>query len=71
MIKLCKFCKLIKKLIILCIGGAEQKCVKDYGNLPGKAQCAEKKEFIDFFKSKQIEYISAIVFYLWSVVHLF
>ena len=36
-----KYCEIprlySKKLIILCIGGAEHKCIKDYGNLPGKS----------------------------------
>ena len=48
-----------KKLIILCMGGAEKKCREEYGNLPGEKCSLEKKEFIDFFKSKKIEYIGA------------
>lgn len=48
-----------KKLIILCIGGAENVCRKQYGNLNGSKCSSHKQEFITFFKSKQIEFIGA------------
>lgn len=48
-----------KKLFILCMGGAEKKCREEYGNLSGEKCSPEKKEFIDFFASKQIEFIGA------------
>jgi len=48
-----------KPLKILCIGNAEKISRENYGNLPGEKCCPEKKLFIDFFKSQQIEYIAA------------
>lgn len=48
-----------KKLIILSIGGAEKRCREEYGNLPGEKCHIEEQEFIDFYKSKQIEFRSA------------
>ena len=48
-----------KKLIILCMGGAEKRCREDYGNLLGIKCSPEKKEFIDFFNLKQIEFTGA------------
>jgi hypothetical protein len=48
-----------KPLKILCIGNAEKISRENYGNLPGTKCCPEKKIFIDFFKSQQIEYIPA------------
>jgi hypothetical protein len=47
-----------KKLVIICIGGAEKICREKYGNL-GKEQSQAKKRFLDFFKNAQIEYIGA------------
>ena len=46
-----------KKLIIICIGGAEKACREEYGNLEGNKCSTEKNEFLEFFKSKKIEYI--------------
>lgn len=48
-----------KPLNIICIGGAEKICREQYGNLPGNKCGIQKKKFIEFFKSNQIEYIGA------------
>jgi hypothetical protein len=48
-----------RPLKIVCIGGAEKKCRDVYGILPGPKCTPEKKERIDFDRSKQIEYIGA------------
>jgi hypothetical protein len=48
-----------KPLRILCLGGAEKECREEYGNLPGAKQNEEKKAFLDFYKSKGIEYVAA------------
>jgi hypothetical protein len=48
-----------KPLKILCIGGAEQVCREQYGNLPGQKCSRQKKIFLDFFKENRIEYIGA------------
>ena len=48
-----------KRLIIVCMGGAEQLCREQYGNLVGVKCSPEKKIFIDFYKSQGIEYIGA------------
>ena len=48
-----------KGLRILCIGGAEKVCREIYGNLPGPKMSAEKKEIIDFYRLKNMEYVGA------------
>ncbi len=48
-----------KPLRILCMGGAEKAAREEYGNLPGLKMSEDKKEFIDFFKAKQIEFVGA------------
>lgn len=48
-----------KKLLIVCIGGAEKICRESYGNLPGRKCTEEKQHFIDFFKNNGIEYVGA------------
>lgn len=48
-----------KPLKILCMGGAEKICREQYGNLPGPKMSVEKKEVIEFYKQKNIEYIGA------------
>ena len=48
-----------KKLIILCLGGAEKWCREQYGNLPGDKSSPQKQFILDAFKSLQIEYIGA------------
>lgn len=46
-----------KPLKILCIGGAERVCRKEYGNLTGKKCSFQKRKFLTFFKNNQIEYV--------------
>ena len=41
------------------MGGAEQLCREQYGNLAGDKGSPEKKIFIDFYKSQGSEYIGA------------
>jgi hypothetical protein len=48
-----------KPLKIVCIGGAEKDCREQYGNLPGAKCTAQKKEFIEFYAEKRIEYVGA------------
>lgn len=48
-----------KPLKIVCLGGAEKAAREDYGSLPGIKCVEEKVEFLEFFKSKNIEYIGA------------
>ena len=48
-----------KKLIILCMGGAEQICREQYGNLLGNKCSPQKQVLLDAFKSLQIEYVGA------------
>jgi hypothetical protein len=48
-----------KPLKIFCVGGAEKKSRENYGNLSGEKCTDKKKEFIEFFKKNQIEYIGA------------
>jgi len=48
-----------KRLIIVCIGGAEAVCRTSYGNLEGPKCTEEKREFLEFFKKKGIEYSAA------------
>ena len=48
-----------KPLRIVCLGGAEKACRDQYGNLPGAKLSEEKKAFLDFYKSKGIEYVGA------------
>jgi hypothetical protein len=48
-----------KSLKIVCIGGAEQVCRENYGNLPGLKCSIQKKKFLDFFRENKIEYIGA------------
>jgi hypothetical protein len=48
-----------KTLRILCIGGAEQVCRERYGNLNGIKCSPFKQEFLDFYRSKKIEYVAA------------
>jgi hypothetical protein len=48
-----------KPLVILCMGGAEQLCRGQYGNLPGVKCSPQKQRFLDFFKENRIEYIGA------------
>jgi hypothetical protein len=43
----------------VCIGGAEKDCREQYGNLPGAKCTAQKKEFIEFYAEKRIEYVGA------------
>lgn len=47
-----------KPLKILCIAGAEKICRDNYGIL-GDSQSDNKKTVLEFYKSKQIEYIGA------------
>jgi hypothetical protein len=46
-----------KPLTILCIGGAEKACREQYGNLEGNQCSPLKQEFLEFYRSKKIEYI--------------
>lgn len=46
-----------KPLQIYCLGGAEQASREQYGNLPGIKMSENKKEFLNFFKEKKIEFI--------------
>ncbi len=48
-----------KPLQILCMGGAEQVCRKQYGNLEGVKCSPQKKKFLEFFQSCGITYIGA------------
>lgn len=48
-----------KPLKIVCMGAAEQLCRTQYGNLFGEKTSKQKKEFLNFFKEKGIEYIGA------------
>ena len=48
-----------KPLKILCIGGAEKVCRERYGNLTGTKCSTLKQEFLEFYRSKKIEYIAA------------
>jgi hypothetical protein len=48
-----------KPLKILCMGGAEKAAREQYGNLPGEKCSAQKLEFLEFYKKKQIEFIGA------------
>jgi hypothetical protein len=48
-----------KPLKILCMGGAEQLCRNQYGNLPGSKCTPQKQKFLDFFKDNQIEFVAA------------
>ena len=48
-----------KPLRIIVLGGAEKECREEYGNLPGEKCSEEKKAFLEFFKSRQIEYVAA------------
>lgn len=48
-----------KKLIILCMGGAEKLCREQYGNLPGDKCSPQKQVILDTFKSLGIEYMGA------------
>ena len=49
-----------KPLKILCMAGAERVCREQYGNLEG-VKCSDiKREFIEFYKSKGIEYVGAV-----------
>lgn len=57
-----------KPLKILCMGGAEQICRNQYGNLPGPLCSPEKKEVLDFYKSKGVEYVAATEL-LKSILH--
>ncbi len=48
-----------KPLRILCMGGAEKSCKDQYGIFEGPKCSPKKKEFLDFYKSHQIEYVPA------------
>ena len=48
-----------KKLVILCIGGAEKVCREQYGNLPGDKCTPQKQSLLDEYKMRKIEYIGA------------
>ena len=48
-----------KPLKIICLGGAEDICRRQYGNLPGEKCSPQKKKFLDFFRENRIEYIGA------------
>ena len=48
-----------KMLKIVCIGGAEQMCVEEYGILSDRMITRQKQKFIDFYKENRIEYIGA------------
>ena len=48
-----------KKLLIVCMGGAEKLCREQYGNLPGNKSSPQKKVILDAFKSLRIEYVGA------------
>jgi hypothetical protein len=57
-----------KPLRIVCLGGAEKACREQYGSLPGGKCSEEKKAFLDFYKSKGIEYVAATEL-LKSILH--
>jgi len=46
-----------KPLKILCIGGAEKACREQYGNLPGPKLSLIKKNILDLYRERGIEYI--------------
>lgn len=48
-----------KPLHILCLGCAEKLARDSYGLLPGPKCSAEKKDLLDYYKSKQTEYVAA------------
>ncbi len=48
-----------KPLRILCMGGAEKVCRTSYGNLAGARCSPQKRRFLDFVKSLQIEFVGA------------
>lgn len=48
-----------KPLKIICMGGAEKCCREQYGNLEGKETSAEKKAFLEFYKSMGVTYVGA------------
>jgi len=48
-----------KPLVIVCISGAEKLSRYQYGNLPGIMCNDSKKQILEFYKSKSIEYIGA------------
>lgn len=49
-----------KPLVILCVGGAEKICRESYGILSGgKQQTEGRKNVLDFYKSRRIEYMGA------------
>ena len=47
-----------KPLKIVCLGGAEKVCRQSYGNLPGPACTPGRAAFLDFFRTRGIEYVS-------------
>lgn len=48
-----------KPLKVVCMGGAEQVCREDYGNLPGPKCSDKKKRFLEFYRENHIEFIGA------------
>lgn len=48
-----------KPLKVVCMGGAEQVCRENYGNLPGPRCSAKKKRFLEFYRENQIEFVGA------------
>ncbi len=48
-----------KPLKIVCLGGAEKVCREQYGNLQGELCSPQKKEFLDFYKERGIEFVAA------------
>jgi hypothetical protein len=48
-----------KSLQILCMGGAEQACRMQYGNLPGEKCSPQKMKLLAFYKELKITYVGA------------
>lgn len=48
-----------KKLVIVCLGGAEKVSREQYGNLPGRKCTVKKQELLDLYKTLSIEFIGA------------
>jgi len=48
-----------KPLKVVCMGGAEQVCREDYGNLRGPKCSDKKKRFLEFYRENHIEFIGA------------
>jgi hypothetical protein len=48
-----------KKLVIVCLGGAEKVSREQYGNLPGRKCTVKKQELLDLYKTLSIEFVGA------------